>query len=132
MARNIQVYYDGWCPMCNAIRSRIERLDWLNQVSFRSIREPGVMEELGVSAERLEQRMHVRHSGSGQVEDGIYAVAAIAARVPLFMPLWPFVRLAAAVGLGQPLYDFIASRRAIVPVGHCNNGICEIHHPTGE
>jgi len=53
-----------------------------------------------------------------------YAVAAIAARVSLLMALWPALRLAAAAGFGQALYDAIASRRSVVPVGACDEAGC--------
>jgi predicted DCC family thiol-disulfide oxidoreductase YuxK len=128
MRSRIEVYYDGWCPLCTALRNRLERLDWLGRLQWRSIRDQGVAAALGVPAERLEQRMHVRDPRTGIVVDGIWAVAAVATRLPALMPLWPVVAGAAAVGLGQPLYDYIASRRAIVPVGQCTDQQCQIHH----
>jgi predicted DCC family thiol-disulfide oxidoreductase YuxK len=127
----IAVYYDGWCPVCTAVRHRVSRLDWLGLLRWQSIREPGSAALRGVPAERLEQRMHVRDLSTGRVYDGIWAVAALAARVPALMPLWPGVAAAAALGFGQPLYDWVASRRTIVPVGHCDDAGCQIHGGAG-
>lgn len=128
-AMRLEVYYDGWCPLCTRVRERLDRLDWLGLLTFRSIREPGVAAALGVPAERLEQRMYVRAWPSGRLADGIWAVAAVAARVPALMPLWPFIQLLAWLGVGQRLYDWIASRRAIVPVGNCDGEACSVHRP---
>lgn len=129
--QRLMVYYDGWCPLCSAIRRRIERIDWLGRIEFASMREPGVAESLGVEAGRLAERMHARHPRTGRVVDGIEAVAAIAARLPLLWPLWPLIRLSAWTGLGNLLYDAIARRRTIIPVGACEQGACPIHRPGG-
>lgn len=125
------VYYDGWCPLCTGIHRRIERLDWLDQITFASMREPGVAESVGIEAARLAERMHARHPRTGRVVDGIEAVAAIVARIPLLWPLWPFIKLSAWTGLGNWLYDAIARRRTIIPVGACEEGACPIHRPDG-
>jgi predicted DCC family thiol-disulfide oxidoreductase YuxK len=129
--QRLTVYYDGWCPLCTSIRHRIERLDWLGQIAFVSMREPGVPEALGVEAHRLAQRMHALHPRTGRVVDGMEAVAAIAARVPLLWPLWLPLRLSAWTGLGNALYDALARRRTIIPVGACEEGACPIHGPGG-
>lgn len=129
MARQpkLTVYYDGWCPLCTGIRNRIERIDWLGRIAFASIREEGVAEELGVPAQRLAERMHARIHKNGRLVEGIDAVAAIAAQAPPLWPLWPLLFLSARIGLGQALYDYIARRRTIIPVGACDAQGCPIH-----
>lgn len=127
--QRLTVYYDGWCPLCQGIRARIERVDWLGKIEFASMREPGVPESLGVDGQRLAERMHARHPRTGRVVEGIEAVAAIAARVPLLWPLWPLFKLSALTGLGNALYDAIARRRTVIPVGVCEDGACPIHRP---
>ncbi|BAD39929.1 thiol-disulfide oxidoreductase DCC family protein [Symbiobacterium thermophilum] len=122
----ITVFYDGWCPLCTAARQRLARLDWLGRLEFVSIRDPGVAERAGVAPERLAARLHVHTPRTGRWAEGIWAVAAIAARLPLLWPLWPLLALAGVTGLGQPLYDFIARRRAIVPVGQCDETGCPL------
>lgn len=125
----LEVYYDGWCPLCTSTKERLERLDWRRAVTFRSLREPGVEGRTGIPVDRLAHRMHALDRQTGRVSEGIYAVADLARHLPLLMPLWPLIRLSAALGLGQPLYDYIASRRAILPVGHCENGACPLKPP---
>ncbi len=129
-APSVTVYYDGWCPLCSGIQDRLLRMDWLGKLAFASMREPGVAESLGVPAGRLAERMHVRvhrTDGTGQVVDGIQAVLAIAARIPLLWPLWPLIWLSAVTSLGGWLYDLIAARRTIIPVGACDENGCPIH-----
>ncbi|MFZ5817135.1 MAG: thiol-disulfide oxidoreductase DCC family protein [Bacillota bacterium] len=126
--RALTVFYDGWCPLCTGIKHRLVRLDWLGQLAFASMREPGVAEEVGFPARRLAERMHVRINKTGRVVDGIDAVVAIAGRVPALWPLWPLLLLSAWTGLGERLYDFIAARRTIIPVGACDENGCPIHH----
>lgn len=119
----VTVYYDGWCPRCTAIRAGVERLDWLGLVSFRSVRDAGVEAEAGVAAERLLARMHVRGRG-GRMRSGAAAMAAMFARVPLLAPLWPVLALGSALGVGERIYDFAASRRKVIPVGACDGAAC--------
>ncbi len=123
---SIIVFYDGWCPLCTRASRRLARLDWLGRLRFVSIREPGAAEEAGVPPERLAARLHVRSARTGRWAEGIWAVAAIAARLPLFWPLWPLLVAAGVSGLGQPVYDFIARRRAIVPAGQCDEHGCRL------
>jgi len=122
----IIVFYDGWCPLCTTARRRLERLDWLGRLRFVSIRDPGVAERAGIPPERLAARLHVQFVRTGRWAEGIWAVAAIAARLPLLWPLWPLLVLAGLSGLGQPVYDFVARRRAIVPAGQCEEHGCPL------
>ncbi|HLN60505.1 MAG TPA: DUF393 domain-containing protein [Symbiobacteriaceae bacterium] len=127
----LTVYYDGWCPMCTGIKERLERLDWLHRLTFRSMREPGAEAEAGVPLDRLVKRMAVRWE-SGRTAEGIDAVAAIAARVPALMPLWPVFAVAALTPVGQRVYDCVGARRTIIPVGACEDGACSVHRDRSE
>lgn len=122
----LEIYYDGWCPVCTAAAARLRRLDWLGRLSFHSIRDEAAVQASGIPPAELERRMYARNPATGATAGGIDAIAAIAARLPLLMPLWPFVRLSGLIGVGQPLYDWMASRRTIVPVGHCTDGACSL------
>jgi predicted DCC family thiol-disulfide oxidoreductase YuxK len=113
--------------LCTATKERLSRLDRLGRLQFVSIREPGAAAEATVPLERLERRMFVKDRHSGRLAEGIEAVAAIARLVPALMPLWPLLTLSARLGVGQRVYDWIAARRTIVPVGQCESGSCPIH-----
>lgn len=124
--RRLQVYYDDWCPLCTALRDRLLRLDWLGRLSFCPIRPPALLPP-GLTPADAAARMHAIDPATGRFIAGIDAVAAVSARLPLLWPLWPGLRLLSAIGLGQAAYDFIASRRAILPAGNCDGDACPIH-----
>ncbi len=123
----LELFYDSWCPVCTGFRDRIARLDWLGKITFRSMRDPDAAARSGVTAEEMARRMYARDPKTGRLWAGIDAFAATAARVPLLMPLWPLLKLSSALGIGQRVYDFVAARRVIIPVGNCEDGACQIH-----
>lgn len=127
----VEIYYDGWCPLCTASKERLTRLDWRKAVRFVSMRQPGIEGRLGIPAARLAERMHCLDLRSGKVSEGIYAIAELSRHLPLLMPAAPVIRFAGWVGLGQPLYDWIASRRVIVPVGGCDHRACDLPDQNG-
>lgn len=116
----VEVFYDGWCPLCQGIKQRLERLDWLHHLEFTSFRDHAVAEALGVPPEALAERMYARVRKTGQVVSGVDAFAAIAAHVPLLWPAFPLIWLAARIGIGAWLYEFVARRRTILPAGQCD------------
>lgn len=124
--RMLEVYYDSWCPLCTGIRSRLERWDWLHVLRFYSIRDQHVTEWIPVSMDNLMDSMHARESSSGRILSGIEAVHALSMRVPILMPISPFIWLSMKLGIGGKLYRYIASRRTIVPAGQCNSNGCEL------
>lgn len=129
MSAKLEVYYDGWCPICTGAKDRLERMDRRGRIVFRSMRDPGVAEQVGVPAAALAARMHGRSVATGRVVSGITAVRWVAASLPSLWPSVPLLWLAEKTGVGGPLYDWIAARRPIIPVGHCEDGACPIHQP---
>ncbi|MDR6225754.1 DCC1-like thiol-disulfide oxidoreductase family protein [Desmospora profundinema] len=123
--RAVTVFYDGWCPFCQRSMQRLQRWDWLHRLSFLSFRDPEVIEQYGLDPERLEQRMHTRQVRNGRVEEGIHSVWVIARQVPLLWGMVPFLWLATVMGVGQWVYDWIAARRTVIPVGGCDGAGCE-------
>nr|WP_028401014.1 DUF393 domain-containing protein [Ectobacillus panaciterrae] len=121
------VFYDAWCPLCTAVSERTKKLDVQRKVKFISFREPTVAADYALSPEllkKMEDRLYV-YDGK-KWHEGIYAVRKLAKQIPYYWLLVPFVQLSIWIGMGQRLYDFIASRRSIVPTGHCTDGVCEI------
>ncbi len=58
--------------------------------------------------------------GDGSVLSGFDSLRALARHIPWLWPLRPLLRLTAALGLGDRLYDFLAARRRILPdAGAC-------------
>lgn len=122
----IEVYYDGFCPLCQGVKKRLERVDAFRLLHFKDFRTEDYSLPLGVSNLELAERMHVRNAGSGKLSVGVYAFAVISTRLPVFWFLVPFIYLSIALGLGQLCYDFIAKRRLIIPVGQCDENGCPL------
>lgn len=122
----LEVYYDGWCPLCTGIRKRLERWDWLHVLQFYSIRELQTSEQISVPMEQLVSTMHVREIRSGRIRSGIEAVFVLSVRVPILIPFSPFIWLSMKIGIGSKVYKYIASRRTIVPAGQCDHNSCEL------
>lgn len=119
----VVVLYDGWCGLCRAAVRRLASLDRRGRLSLVSFRSPGVLARYGIDPGRAERRM-VAWVPPGRVLEGIDAVRAVAAAVPALWPLRPVLWLAAAVGLGQPLYDAVAKRRFVLGSPACGGSRC--------
>lgn len=107
----LQVFYDGWCPLCTSIVKLIKKFDWLDLIKPISLREPGIAQAYGLDPNRLLERIHARSPRTGSVTDGIDAVIRVASRVAPCWPLLPVLVVLRALGLGQWAYDQVAKRR---------------------
>jgi predicted DCC family thiol-disulfide oxidoreductase YuxK len=121
----VVVFFDGWCPVCQGIMKQIERLDWFELIESKSFRDHAIMEKYGLKAEEVERRMHSQQVGANRMCSGIASVEQIMKRL---LPLWPavpLIMLSRWIGLGSVAYDYIADRRKLIPVNHCDSQ-CEI------
>ncbi|MBN2910419.1 DUF393 domain-containing protein [Polycladomyces sp. WAk] len=116
----VTVFYDGWCPFCRQSVTTARKLDWFSLLTFVSFREPGVIERYGLSAEKVEKRLHSTADGR-HFRDGIDGIIQMSSRLPLLWPLVPLMWIARRIGMGQKVYDFIASRRTVIPAGGCDD-----------
>ncbi|PAD20661.1 DCC1-like thiol-disulfide oxidoreductase family protein [Terribacillus saccharophilus] len=125
-ANAITVLYDGWCPMCIKSVTNLKKLDTFNAISFQSFRNPEVLKIYNIDIERLEKRMH-SFDKKRKPKEGIDAFIQIMQRMPLLWLCLPILYTAKFLGFGQRLYDFIASKRNIVPVGQCTDN-CSVDY----
>ncbi|WP_038112767.1 thiol-disulfide oxidoreductase DCC family protein [Tuberibacillus calidus] len=125
----IEVYYDGWCPVCTSIMKKINKLDWFNLIQMQSFREDTHLQGIEISKSNLEKRIHVRNMKTEKIYSGIDAFAVMLIRIPVLCLLWFPLKFLSIVGLGNYIYDFIAKRRIVIPVGHCNVD-CQIDKDT--
>ncbi|MCX8024446.1 MAG: DUF393 domain-containing protein [Thermanaerothrix sp.] len=109
MKASLFVFYDGACSLCTRTARLLEKLDWRRHLVVLSFRAPGVMTAYGLDPARAEARLQVQVAG--RILEGIAAVEAIAAHLPLLWPLWPWIALARCLGIGDPIYDWIARHR---------------------
>ena len=120
----IIVYYDSSCPICSSIKGKIERLDWFNLVHFTTFREEVL--DINIAKSILEERMHAKLIYNEEIVTDVDAFSAISVRVPLLLPFYFLLKIGTIFGIGKRVYDYIARRRKIVPVGHCE-GHCSIN-----
>ena len=125
---SIDVYYDGWCPLCINVTNRIKSLDWLGLIELVSIRDEDKLKEINISPDELSKRMHAIKKKNNKVLVGIDAISAMVVRLPLLFPLWIILKFFTLIGVGHSVYDFIATRRKIVPVGNCKGDVCKINN----
>lgn len=114
------VFYDGWCPFCIKSVNNLRRMDVFHLIRFTSFRDHEVVKEYALHLSSLEKRMHSQNQ-KGEVRDGIGSFIQISKRLPVLWMALPFLVMAEWLGLGQRVYDYIASKRNIVPTGKCED-----------
>ncbi|SFX35778.1 Predicted thiol-disulfide oxidoreductase YuxK, DCC family [Thermoactinomyces sp. DSM 45891] len=122
--RTVLVFYDGWCPFCISSIERFKKWDALGRLEFVSFRDGTVTQDYGLDIKKLEVRIHSLDIRYDKLEDGIDTMIKISRNIPLLWVFVPFLCLSVKIGLGQKIYDWIASRRTIIPAGNCNDKGC--------
>ncbi len=120
------VLFDGFCPFCRLSMNSIRRLDWFGALAWRSFRHP---ENVPVTTPpldpiRLEEEMHLISPTADRILHGFGAFRYMAWRLPLLMPMAPFLHIPGIPWLGQSIYMWIARNRfGLVP---CKDGVCSL------
>lgn len=124
--RQIVVLYDGWCAFCIQSIKSFQRLDFLKRIEFQSFRDENIVRKYKIDINALENRIHSIKKSNGVVEDGIDSINRICKNTPLLWIVVPILSIFSAIGLGQKIYDWIASKRTIFPTGGCDSDSCEL------
>ncbi|AKS40479.1 thiol-disulfide oxidoreductase DCC family protein [Wenzhouxiangella marina] len=83
MARELTVYFDGACPLCQREIALMRRLDRRRRIAFIDVSRPDA--SCPIDREALLARFHARE---GEVmHDGAAAFAAMWRQIPLLRPL---------------------------------------------
>jgi len=111
------VFYDGFCPICAGIVSRIGPRLRRRGFRFVPLQDAWVVPALGVSADELRREMKL-HRQDGRTVGGVEAWKELGRAVPWLRPLvviagWPGIRRAA-----DAVYRWIAANR------YCLAGVC--------
>ena len=128
-AFEVEVFYDGECPLCKREIGMLRRLDRRERIRFTDIAEPGFdAEALGRSFEDMMARIQ------GRLQDGTWIEG-----VEVFRRLYgavgfgPLVALSRVWGLRQLLdaaYTVFAKNR-LRWTGRCEDGRCALPRPAG-
>lgn len=118
------VYYDNWCKNCTRFMNFAHKMDWLELVSSRELRN----EDHTKNVEGLDLVLAEEQLASvsvGKWKYGYDSLYRIFLRIPLFWLFIPFFWLLKITRLGQFLYMQLAVNRQIIPL-HCKDYDCEV------
>ncbi len=112
-------------------KGNIEASDKKNRIVLLSFREREIYEKYQLSHRNVENRIFSLDIHSNKSYSGIDTILQIAMRIPKYYLFVPFIYISIILGFGLKLYDYIASKRNVVPVGNCNEESCPIHVEKG-
>ncbi len=119
--KKIIIFYDNWCPNCSKFANIIQKIDWLNLIDFKELRnEKHTNQFIEINIELAKQQMA---SYTNKWNYGYISIYLIFLRIPLFWISIPFFWLLKITKFGQYLYKELALKRKIIPL-HCDENSC--------
>ena len=120
------VLFDGDCAFCQRSVRILKSLDWFKRLTTQNARDqgrwPAAAEPL--SLPKMLEEMHLVTPDRRNIYAGFSAFRWMAWRLPLTLPMAPFLYLPGILWLGNRVYRWIAKNRySLVP---CHDGICQI------
>lgn len=123
--KKIIIFYDNWCPKCTSFSNLIKKLDWLNLLELKELRNEAYIEShKGINVDLAKKQMA---SFTNKWQYGFKTIYLILSRIPVFFPFIPFLFFLNCTGIGQFLYMYLAVNRKIIPL-HCDNDSCGINY----
>lgn len=123
-AREIEVFFDGGCPLCVREISLLRKWDRHGRIKFTDIDDPAfATTDVGKSYDELMQQMH------GRLADGTWVTgvevfrrmyAAVGFGPLVWISRWPIISQLLGVG-----YQVFARNRLWI-TGRCETGTCAI------
>lgn len=124
------VLFDGLCPLCQKIVTRLRRFDWRGRLHFQDARDVPNLPRTHPPLDpvKLLDEMHLV-TPSGVIYAGYAAFRWMAWRIPLLWPLAPLLYLPGVPWVGRRAYLWVARRRyRLVP---CSHGVCQLPRREG-
>ncbi|MCS7021845.1 MAG: DUF393 domain-containing protein [Gemmataceae bacterium] len=124
------VLYDGQCPFCRATVRLLRRLDWFDRLHFQDCRVVAAWPPTAqpLELQRLLDEMHLVTPDRQRVYAGYQAFRWLAWRLPLLVPVAPWLYVPGIPWLGQRVYRWVARHRyQLVP---CRDGVCTVLPPS--
>jgi predicted DCC family thiol-disulfide oxidoreductase YuxK len=120
----LQVLYDGLCPLCRRTVRLLTGLDLFNRLEFLDFRRVDLNDYnrrlgLNLALRDLEEEMYIIFRR--RAYPGFYGYRRIALAVPAFWPLVPWLFLPGVSSLGSWVYGYVARNRLKLPrcASHC-------------
>lgn len=124
VASEIEVFYDGACPLCAREMAAVRRLDRRGRIRFADFTEEGFdPSAVGTTREALMDRIHGRLP-DGSLVSGVEVFRRIYAAVG-FGPLVALTRLPGVAQLLDAGYRLFARKRLRL-TGRCQDRACEL------
>ena len=121
--KKLIIFYDNWCPNCSKFAYHIQKIDWLNLIDFKELRNEELTNQfIEINLELAKQQMA---SYTNKWNYGYISLYLIFLRIPLFWISIPLFWLLKITKFGQYLYKELALKRKIIPL-HCDSETCEI------
>ena len=120
------VFYDNWCPLCTRAKRIIEKADRRKALRFMPLRDEQLRALYRLDENGAERRLYSLDAATGEAFSGIGSIVEIARRVPVLRPLYPLLYLVQKLKVGDKIYDWLAHRRRIIPVGQCEGDACRV------
>lgn len=109
--------------MCSRVVEKLSKFDTFYLLEFISFRDKQVVTQYKLNLADVEERMHSM-SIHGGLRSGIDSVIQLLTRLPLLWVFVPFLIVSKWIGIGSRVYDYIASKRKIIP-----SNLCDEHCP---
>lgn len=124
--RDIEVFYDGECPLCMREIRLLRRLDRQGRIAFTDIADPDFRaEEVGIPHQTLMARIHGRLP-DGSLVEGVEVFRRLYAAVG-YRRLVALTRVPGISHLLDLAYRAFAANRLRL-TGRCEAGTCRVHH----
>ena len=124
---DLEVWFDGACPICSREVAALRRLDRAGRVRFTDLAAPGFdAAATGVAWPALMDRIHARLA-DGRVVEGVEVFRRIYAAVGFGWLVAP-TRLPGVRQLLDAAYRLFARNRMRL-TGRCAGEACEVHGP---
>lgn len=124
---DIELFYDGDCPLCKREVALLQRLDRRGRLRFIDIAAAGFdAVEVGVEWQTLMDRIHGRLP-DGSIVEGVEVFRRLYGAVGLDPLVW-VSRLPGVSHLLDVLYRAFAKNRLRL-TGRCRDGVCEVAPP---
>ncbi|MCT7904815.1 Protein of uncharacterised function, DUF393 [Candidatus Ornithobacterium hominis] len=118
------VFYDNWCPNCNRFKNFIKKVDSLNLIFFKELRN-NIENETYKDIDKTLAFQEMASYHKGKWNYGFSSIFLILLRIPLFWVTIPIFYILKLTGFGQYIYKQLAINRKIIPL-HCDKNNCEI------
>jgi predicted DCC family thiol-disulfide oxidoreductase YuxK len=117
------IIYDNYCPKCTSFAKTVKKIDWLNLIIAKELRNEIDINSLRNLNKNLAEKQMA--SFNKKWHYGFNSLFEIFLRIPLFWLFLPLMYILKISKLGQFFYKELALKRKIIPL-HCNSETCEI------